>query len=405
LKILIAHNSYQQRGGEDSIVKGEAELLRSAGHEIIFYRRDNNELKECGLPGHLTAGLETIWAVRSSNEISRLIEREKPHVAHFHNTFPLISPSAYYACAKAGIPVIQTLHNYRLLCPNGLFFRDGRLCEDCLGKAIPWQAVAHRCYRHSAAVTTAVSTMLIVHRAIRTWRRRVDVFVALTEFAKQKFMAGGLPAKKIVVKPNFAFDSPSSNGDAKENYFLFVGRLSSEKGIETLLNAWKMVGDRLALKIVGTGPLAPPDGCRTAGTGIEFAGEHSPSEIVGLMERAQCLVFPSRVYEGMPKAIIEAFAVGLPVIASRLGAMVEIVEDGETGLHFEAGNAADLAAKVQWAWEHPEEMRRMGRAARAEFEARYTPERNYQMLMEIYDKARKMDRPRIREGVAREVAS
>jgi glycosyltransferase involved in cell wall biosynthesis len=389
MRILVVHNAYQQRGGEDAVLETEAQLLAERGHAVIRYQRDNDELRDRHGLSSLRAGFETVWAGSAFREVKSLIEKEKPDVAHFHNTLPLISPAAYYACAQAGVPVVQTLHNYRLLCPSATLLRDGRVCEACLGRSVPWPGVVHACYRDSRAATAAVAAMLAVHHAMGTWRQKVDIYVALTEFARRKFVEGGLQAERVVVKPNFVASDPGAKGRAGE-YALYVGRLSEEKGPQVLLKAWARLGGHAPLRIAGDGRLGEFLGREIGARGIkgvELLGQVRSEEIAGLLHGARFLVFPSVWYEGFPLTIAEAFACGVPVIASRLGSMAEIVTDGKTGLHFAAGDEADLAAKVEWAWTHAEEMEEMGREARTEYEAKYTAECGLNNLMSIYRQA------------------
>ncbi len=396
MKILIVHNTYQQRGGEDAVVGAETRLLEANGHAVLHYERNNDELRGRGVLAGVGAAVETVWSSRSWRELAEIAGRERPDVAHFHNTFPLISPSAYYACARAGVPVVQTLHNYRLCCPAAKFLRNGKVCESCVGRIIAWPGVAHGCYRGSRAATAVAAAMLAVHRGMRTWQTRVAVYIALSEFARRKFVECGLPAERIVVKPNFVADDLAEAKQAG-NYALFVGRLSEEKGPQLLPEAWRRLQSKIPLRIAGSGPLQETlsrEVARCSLDQIELTGPRSSEEIRVLMNSARFLVFPSVWYEGFPMTIAEAFASGLPVVASRLGSMAEIVQDGVTGLQFEPGNAADLAAKVQWAWDHPEEVARMGRAARAEYEAKYRPSANYDMLMDIYRQAIAHGHPR-----------
>lgn len=389
MRILSVHNYYQSRGGEDEVFHREKNLLIAAGHQVIVYTRHNDEIEEYGLWDKATLGLRTVWAWDSARELRKLMEREKPDLAHFHNTFPLISPSAYSACQEAGVPVVQTLHNYRLLCPAATFFRDGHVCEDCLGRVVPWPGIVHACYHESRSVTSVSAAMLAVNRFLNTWTEKVNIYVALTEFARRKFVEGGLPADRVLVKPNFVHPDPgvsSGQGD----YAIYLGRLSPEKGITTLLAAWERLGKSVPLRIVGDGALRPAIDAfveRMESGNILFLGHLAHEEAVAVLKLARCMVFPSQCYEGFPMTIAEAFACGVPVIASRLGAMAEIVEDGRTGLHFTPGDAADLAAKVDWAWSHSKEMEAMGREARAEYEAKYAAKRNYQLLMNIYQRA------------------
>jgi glycosyltransferase involved in cell wall biosynthesis len=381
LRILLVHNRYQQPGGEDAVFRSEGALLRSQGHEVVEFVENNAWLNRVN---PLEAAVNTIWSCKTWRRIRALMQESKSDVAHFHNTFPIVSPAAYYACEEAGVPVVQTLHNYRLLCPNAVFFRYGYVCEDCLGKLVPWPGVLHRCYRGSRAATGAVATMLVVHRLLRTWQQKVDVFIALTEFARQKFIQGGLPADRIVVKPNFVHPDPGL-GTHEGGYALFAGRLSPEKGVRTLLAAWERLGVGIPLKIVGDGPLARQV-AETANRNprVEWLGSQPLERVYSLMGGAAVILVPSLWYEGFPRVIVEAYAKGTPVIASDLGALAELVEDGRTGLRFRPGNPEDLAAKVEWAWTHPRQLAEMGQEARREYELKYTAERNYEQLMEIY---------------------
>jgi glycosyltransferase involved in cell wall biosynthesis len=385
VRVLVAHNYYQQPGGEDVVFSAETELLEQHGHTVYKYTEHSNRIS--GLT-KFDVALKSLWSLQTSRTFEEIVEEFRPDVAHFHNTFPLISPSAYYACARQNIPVVQTLHNYRLLCPAATFFRDQMVCEDCLKKTPPFPGIVHGCYRQSRVQTAVVATMLTVHRWKRTWSEKVDVYIALTDFARNKFIQGGLPAEKIVVKPNFV-SLNTTHTKSDRNYALFVGRLSPEKGITTLIRTWQRL-NYIPLKIAGSGVLLNELKSYLTHENlnyIDFLGHCTREQIVALMRNALFLILPSEWYENFPVTIAEAFACGLPVITSKLGSMQEIVEDGKTGLHFEPGNITDLASKVAWAWNHRTEMETMGENARKEYEAKYTPQRNYGMLMEIYNKA------------------
>lgn len=382
--ILMAHNTYQQPGGEDRVFSAEAELLTSRGDRVVHFLRDNDAIRGMG---RLSMARAAIWNRDGADDFRALIRRERPDVVHFHNTFPLISPAAYHAARAEGVAVVQTLHNYRLLCPNALFFRDGRVCEDCLGRSIPWPAVVHKCYRGSRSATATVAAMLMVHRAMGTWWEAVDVYIALTEFCRRKFVEGGLPAEKIVVKPNFIATDPGVGG-GRGGYSVFVGRLASEKGLETLLKAWKALDGKVPLKVVGDGPMAAAvQGSEAKDAGVDWLGHRSAQEVYSLIGEAMFLVFPSECYETFGRVGIEAFAKGTPVIASRLGAMAELVDHGRTGLHFEPGEAGDLVSKIRRLLADPRELSQMRQAARREFERRYTAESNYRILIAIYERA------------------
>lgn len=377
MRILVAHNAYQQRGGEDSVVADEMALLRRYGHEVQRYGRHNDEIAGTSRPA-LAAG--TLWSARTAREVPALIRQFRPDIVHVHNTFPLISPGIYWAAAAQGVPVVQTLHNFRLLCPQAMFLRAGKVCEDCLGR-LPLAGLVHGCYRDSRVQTATLGAMLAVHRGLGTFRRKVSRYIALNEFCRRKFVAGGLPAERIAVKPNFVdFPAPPAGGRAG---FLFVGRLSREKGIATLAEALAAV-PAARLGVAGGGPEAALLADRPR---IDLLGALPAEAVRQAMGRALALVLPSIWYENMPRTLVEAFACGLPVLASRLGAMADLVTDGVTGLLFAPGDAADLAAKLQWALAHPDEMARMGGNARREYEASYTGERNHALLMNIYQEA------------------
>lgn len=384
LKVLIVHNYYQQPGGEDQVVAAETALLEKYGHEVLQFTVHNDQVKGIN---PITLALNTIWNHRIYREVRETCCKMSPDVMHVHNTLPILSPAVYYAANAEGVPVIQTLHNYRLFCPGAYCFSNGTVCEACKGKIFPVPAMIRACYRNSVAATTVVSLMLFVHRLLKTYSRRVDLYIALTDFAKSKFIEGGLSAEKIVVKPNF-IGSTSDTGEIVEYYALFVGRLSPEKGVRTLLQAWETVGDRLPLKILGDGPMHQEviDAAQR-NKAIVWLGRQPRETVLDLMKRAYILVFPSEWYEGFPMTIAEAYSVGLPVVAGNLGAMQSIIKHGCTGLHFEPGDSGGLAEQVLWTIDHRDEMHRMRHEARKEYENFYTGEINYRLLMDAYNKA------------------
>ncbi len=385
MRILFVHNRYQQAGGEDSVVRAEISLLRAKGHDIEVMEEHNDGIVRW--TDAARTAIQCIYSFGASRSVHERIDQFKPDLVHVHNFFPRLSPSIHYACHKANIPVIQTLHNYRLLCPASTFLRDGATCEDCMGKAVPWPAIQHACYRQSRVATAAVANMLSVHRACGTWNRTVTRFIALTEFARNKFIEGGLPGDKIVVKPNFVDPDPGI-GEGNGDYALFVGRLSEEKGIRSLLSAWSQLTTGRRLKIVGEGPLAytVKNAAETV-HGIEWLGMRSKCEVSQLMADAKILILPSVWYEGFPLVLVEAFAAGLPIIASRLGAMAELVSDGATGRLFTPGSSDELAVAIEWAFTHPDELRAMRHHGRCEFETKYTANSNYAFLENIYNSA------------------
>jgi glycosyltransferase involved in cell wall biosynthesis len=382
LNIISVHNRYLLRGGEDEVFESEASLMTQYGWQVTPVIEQNTHpdgvLKKIGV------AMDCVWSRRWYREFSALLEKVKPDVVHIHNFFPLISPSVYYACRKAGVPIVQTLHNYRLLCPAATLYRDGDVCEECVQHGL-LRGVRYGCYQGSKLGTTAVALMLQVHRRMRTWANMVDCYIALTEFARRKLIDGGLPAAKIRVKPNFVLPDPGLR-EKRGQYALFAGRLVDPKGLPTLLAAWKLLRKPIPLVIVGDGPNRSILESQLADLpGVTYCGRLSHEATLEAIKGARFLVFPSEWYEGFPVTIAESFACGVPVICSRLGSMQEIVADGRTGLHFRPTEADDLASKIEWAWDHPEQMEAMGRGARLEFEAKYTAERNFYLLKEIYE--------------------
>jgi glycosyltransferase involved in cell wall biosynthesis len=357
-------------------------LLEAHGHDVRFYGVSNTEVRR--LWDRVTAAVQVPYAPGARARLAREIDRVRPDVVHVHNFFPLLSPSVYDACRAAGVSVVQTLHNYRLLCLNAVLFRDGHSCEDCVGKSVPWPGVIHGCYLGSRLASGTVAAMLVLHRILKTWAGKVDVFITPSEYARRQLVVGGLPAGKLTVKPNFVHPDPGTGAHAG-GYVLYVGRLSREKGVETLLAAWEILGARVPLKIVGEGPLdAAVARAASPASGISWEGPQPPERTLRLMQDARALIFPSLLVEVLPTVVVEAFATGLPVIAATGGSAASMVADRQTGLHAAAGDPVDLAAKVAWLWDHPAEAGAMGRTARSEFERTYTAERNYELLVEIY---------------------
>lgn len=368
------------------MVRAEKDLLEANGNSVALLEVHNDAIST-SFSQAMTA-FSAIYSPSSKHRILKEIRNFRPDIVHVHNFFPLLSPAVYDACGEAGVPVVQTLHNYRLFCANSFFYRQGKVCEDCMGQIFPWPGVVHACYRESRVGSAVVGAMQTVHRIRGTWRDRVDRYIALTEFARHKFIEGGLPADKISLKPNFLNPDPGM-GSASGDYALFVGRLSPEKGLDTLLAAWETLGQQMLLKIVGDGPLASQvQRAANRLPGVEWMGRQPKDRVLGLMKAAEILIFPSLWYEGFPLVIVEAYAVGLPVVASNLGSMSSLVDPHRTGLHFRPGDPHDLIDRVQWTRSHPQQLEPMRQEARAEFESKYTAAHNYQQLMEIYELAR-----------------
>lgn len=382
MRILTVHNRYLQRGGEDESREAEDRLLSARGHavtEMVLYNRQIARLFSARV------GLRSVWNPSLYRELRARIREFQPDLVDVHNFFPLVSPAVFHAAQAEGVAVVQTLHNFRLLCPGATLFREGRPCELCLGRSFAWPALVHGCYRGSRISTGAVATMTAAHRVIGTWTKAVDLYIALTRFSKAKFVEAGFPADRIVVKPHFV-DPDTGTGGGEGGYFVFVGRLSPEKGLDTLMDAWKSLRIRAELKIVGDGPLGPAVAEFARRTpGVEWLGYRSRQEIDSLLGSARAVIVASRWYETFCRIIIEAYAKGTPVIAAGLGAMAELVEDGRTGRLFRAGDAAHLAEQVErFARSDCAGMRR---EARREFEAHYTAEAGYRNMMSVYGHA------------------
>jgi len=384
MRILIAHNHYQQSGGEDEVVKAESALLREFKEDVRLYERSNAELNQYSLFQKFNHLLRLDWSRQSFADVKRLIREFRPDVVHFHNIFFMITPSVYFACRQEGVPVIQSQHNFRLLCSNALFLRDNQICEECTQKTL-WRGVYYGCYRNSRIATAFSVNMLQKHWKRKTWSEAVDMYITSTEFTRQKFIAGGIPQEKIVVKPHFVYPELVER-EHDGGYVLYAGRLSIEKGVQVLLNAWRSIHD-VPLKIMGDGPAVNnlKHFARTHNIpGVEFLGYVPRSQYETTMGQAKFLVVPSICYDNFPRVIAEAYACGIPVLASRIGSMEEYVFENKSGILFNPGNANDLVEKIRWMLTHPDELRAMGRWARQVYEKKYRARENYEHLMNIY---------------------
>lgn len=385
MRILKVHNYYTQPGGEDSVLHAEIALLRSKGHEVFEYFEFNKKIEQMN---KASVALQTPWSQNSYNKFKIVLKEIQPDIAHFHNTFPLISPSAYYACQELNIPVVQTLDNQRLICPASTFYRNGKLCLDCLGKTPPFHGVVHACYHDSYLQTAVIASMLTLHQWLGTWRKKVDAFLCSTNFFRDIFVRAGFPPDKIVVMPHFVRQAPlRSTAESTKDYALFIGRLDPEKGVSTLLEAWRFL--EIPLIIRGGGRLegkAKEFVEQNAMLNVEFIGRLGEQELSDLICGARFLIMPSEgYYETFGMVIVEAFARNVPVIASNIGVVPELVSDKKTGLLFEPGNPVDLAEKAVWLWNHPEEAKSMGRNGYKTFQDRFTEDICYKTLTDLYE--------------------
>jgi glycosyltransferase involved in cell wall biosynthesis len=382
----LLHNRYQIPGGEDMAVRQECAMLRAAGFTVDLLEANNDAIGSAAQK--IKAAIQVPYSFSARQMVSDRILAFRPEIVHVHNFFPTLTPSVYDACRGAGVPVVQTLHNYRLMCANGLLFREGHVCTECLGRTFPLPAIRHGCYRDSRLGSAAVAAMIGIHRIRNTWIQRVDRFIALTEFARGLFATeAGIPREKIAVKPNAAPDP--GLGDGCGGYALYVGRFSREKGIEIVLEAaTRESGLGIALRVAGSGPLqAKVEAAQSAGR-LEYVGWQDPDGVRRLMLQARVLLIPSLCFEGLPMVVPEAFGAGLPIIASRIGALATLVEDGANGLLVEPGNPAALASAVRRIASDGRLESELRRGARQTYEALYRPEVNVRLLQQIYEQAR-----------------
>ncbi|MDJ0688696.1 MAG: glycosyltransferase [Xenococcaceae cyanobacterium MO_188.B32] len=385
MKILQVHNQYRHRSGEEVVVEAEQKMLTNYGHQVEQWIVKSSDIENARGLAKAGIALQSIWSSKTYGMVKKQIKNFEPDIVHVHNTVPLISPSVYSACRDANVPVVKTLHSYKLICPGAYLYRDGKICEDCISKPVKYPSVIHGCYRHNRFHSAITTTGLAVNRFQGTYQKDVDIFIALTRFARQKFIEGGFPAEKIAVKPNF-IASNIQPGEHQGKYALFVGKLVKYKGIETFLKAWDLLEEPIPLKVVGKGPLdillkgSIP-------SGIEYLGALPREKVLELMQNASFLIFPSEWYEPFGMVVIEAFATGLPVIGSYRASSREIIKDGYSGWHFKPENAEDLARVVKETWSNPDELKRRGNLARKQYEQCYSAEVNYQMLLNIYQTA------------------
>lgn len=381
MRIVVAHNRYKCAGGEDSVMRSEVDMLQSAGHQVELLEADNSSIQSTG--SKIVAATSLFYSERSSRRMKKLLATFNPDVLHIHNWFPLLSPSIVSAAHDAGVPVIQTLHNFRMLCVNGILYRDGKVCHDCVGKTLPLNGATHGCYSSSRIGSTLVAAAFLYHRLAHTWRG-VSTFIALSEFQRDLLIRGGVDAARTVVKPNFVKQEQGA-GTGRGGYALFAGRLTPEKGIRTVLSAWERDLIPMPLKIMGDGPLASEVQRRVAGMPrAEYLGQRTAPEVSSAMADARFIIFPSESYETFALTIVEAFSRGTPVLAADLESIWELVRDGETGLRFAPGDADDLAAKGRCLLSDTSAYRAMRLRCRSLYEERFTEEINYGLLMDIY---------------------
>ncbi|MBF0478523.1 MAG: glycosyltransferase family 4 protein [Candidatus Omnitrophica bacterium] len=384
MKILVVHNFYIEPGGEDQVFRAEAQMLKENGHDVRTYEEHNSRAK---MMGRFKIAASFIWNKESASKFGKELDDFKPDLVHFHNIFLLLSPAVYYECKKRRIPVVQSLHNSRLICPAARFFRDGHLCMECAAKNFPWPGVQYRCYHHSRLQTFLVGLMSFWHRQTGTWHKQIDAYIVFSEFYRQVFVKWGLPKEKIVIKPHFLIKDPGSRpAGTLGEYALFVGRLSADKGIRKLLNTFLRLKD-LRLIIIGDGEerayveeFIKKHSCKN----IRLLGQLPHLEVMEHIKRSKFVVVPSEVAETFGLVVLESFACGVPVVASKLGALPEMVKERGNGRLFMPGNGQQMIEMILGICSDPQKLIALGEQARKTYELRYTKEKNYQQLMDIY---------------------
>lgn len=340
MKILIIHNRYQYRGGEDTEAEQEIELLKKK-HSVEVLCFQNQK----GFKGAFQFFC-SIWNIYTVKKVKQKIHEFQPDLVHVHNWHFAVGPLVFRTINRLGIPVLHTVQNYRLLCPSALLLHKGELFTDSLSQVFPWKAVRNRVYRSSVIQTFWLAFIVWFHKRIGTWKK-IDSYLCLTPFAVELFQQSnfGVPKEKFFVKPNFTIVTEVQQRLEKENYFLFIGRLSEEKGLKTLLDVFKELP--FELKIAGDGPLKDTITQTTMQfDNITYLGNLTKNEVAAALSKAQALVFPSIWYEGMPLTILESYSHGTPIIASNLGAMTSMIINNHNGLHFMPGNTNDLKNTV-----------------------------------------------------------
>jgi glycosyltransferase involved in cell wall biosynthesis len=382
VRVLQLHTPYRQPGGEDAVVRAEAEVLRRSGHEVVQYQVQNPP----GAAGAIGSLVLSPWNPLQARRVQGLAERIRPDVAHVHNTWYAQSPAVLWALRRAGVPTVMTLHNYRLVCANGQLFRDGAPCEDCVG-ASPWHGVQHGCYRDSIVLSVPAAGTIALHDRLRTWCRTVDRFVVLSEFAAERLVRGGLPPDRIELKPNFVADpGPRAAPAAASATVLYVGRLSPEKGVELLVEAWREVGEGpLELVVVGDGPLRERLARRPVAR-LRLVGQLPAAEVRRQMLAARALVLPSVWYEGQPVAVLEALAAGLPVLGSGIGGVPELLAPLGRDWLAAPGEVASWVAALR-ALADPERVEVASARARALYERSFSAATAARALEGVYERA------------------
>ncbi|MEM6450161.1 MAG: glycosyltransferase [Cyanobacteria bacterium P01_D01_bin.105] len=385
MKILIVHNRYKERTGEDAVFDRETKLLRAHGNQVNVWTVDNRDITTASSLDKIALAKSTISSSQTKRDIYKNLCSITPDIVHVHNMLPLISPSVFHACNQANVPVVHTLHNYRLVCPSNTLFRDGQICEKCISGSL-LNSIRYSCYRDSRLQTAVVAAMLQYHRWIKTWENSVDGYIALSEFQREKILRLGIPRDKIYIKPNFIESIPPSKAKIEfGSYYLFAGRLIDEKGIYLLIEGYKKSESKYPLVIMGPGHLhsfvlkATSEDSR-----IQYVGIQSKQQVLDWMRKAIALLFPSIWFECSPMTILEAYSCSLPVVSTNLGAIPDMVKHKKTGFVTAQATAEEFSIAIQWIEQNLESWVSLKRDLSKYIDPIYFPSKNYQRIIETY---------------------
>lgn len=392
LSILMLHNCYQYDGGEDISTSQEVKMLRDRGQNVELIEWSNKDIEAFSPAKKARLFFSASWDYESANWLRSKLSSQSTNILHVQNFFPLFSPSIHQAAKKADVATVQHLHNFRLGCLNSYLFRNGQVCEDCVGKS-PWRGVMRQCYRNSLPASMSVWQMITSNRMNRTWDRYIDAFITPSQFAANKLGEIGLPSDRIHIKPNFIAD-PLQNQTIpplpETPTFLYTGRLSPEKGLHRLLEVWlKLKQPEWKLIVIGDGQqrVELEEFCQEKHLrNVVFLGRQSSAQVLQAVQRATAVLVPSQLYETFGLVVIEAFACGRIALVSDLGALTELVEEGSTGFRIPAANVDAWIEKIRWCAHSPTELTKMGNRARLTYLEKFTPEANYHQLLQIYSR-------------------